>query len=194
MDTAKMVDTLGLVEVHNIPSGVWRADGMVKAAAVVLLKAATLCMGRYLIQIAGERGAVAASVAFARKSGRRLADSFIISHVSPELIRALGRGPMIAQPGEALGVVEARLVAAGIRAADAAIKRADTRLLRFAAGQGIAGKSYFVLSGDVAAVRESVEAAELSLGDRLVESVVLPSPDGAVARALGGHHEHRANL
>ena len=194
MKTASMVDTLGLVEARSIAAGAWLADGMVKAASVALLQAAPLCSGRYLIQVAGEQAAVAASVDFAEKSGRGVVDAFVVPRVSAELVQALGRGPRAARPGEALGVVEARRVAAGIRAADEALKRANTRLLRFAAGQGIAGKSFFVLAGDVAAVRESVAAAQISLGDRLVEATVLPSPVESVARALAGHHPDWVNL
>ena len=88
--------------------------------------------------------------------------------------------------GEALGVVECRNVAAGVDAADKAVKRSDVRLLKFVSGQGIAGKSYFVLGGDVAAVREAVEAACNVLADRLVESVVIPNPAEAMASALTG--------
>lgn len=194
MRTAGMVDTLGLVEARSIAAGAWLADGMVKAASVDLLQAAPLCSGRYLIQVAGEQAAVAASVEFAETSGRCACDAFVVSRVSAELVQALGRGPRAARPGEALGVVEARRVAVGIRAADEALKRADTRLLRFAAGHGIAGKSYFVVAGEVAAVRESVAAAQRSLGDRLVEATVLPSPAESVARALTGHRPDWVDL
>ena len=59
-------------------------------------------------------------------------------------------------------------------------------LLRLVTGSGIRGKSYFVLGGDVASVREAVEAAEVALGDNLVETTVIPRPDAAVFNALTG--------
>ena len=179
------MDTLGVVEAAGIASGTCLADGMVKAADVELLRASTLCSGRFLIVVAGDRGAVETSVATARDSGRKLTGSFVISSVSPQLVAVLRHGEPAAR-GEALGIVESRFVSPAICAADRAVKRSQVRLLKFVTGQGIAGKAYFVLGGDVAAVREAVDAACEVLGSGLVECVVIPSPAGPLARALTG--------
>ena len=179
------MDSLSVVEVMSIASGAELADGMVKVASVDLVRASTLCSGRFIIYVAGDREAVQTSVLFVRESGRKLTGSFVISNVSPLLVAALKKSE-VAMRGEALGVVECRNVAAGVDAADKAVKRSDVRLLTFVSGQGIAGKSYFVLGGDVAAVREAVEAACNVLADRLVESVVIPNPAEAMASALTG--------
>jgi len=179
------MDTLGVVEVVSIASGVELADGMVKAAGVELARAATLCSGRFIIYVGGDRDAVETSVGFARASGKRLTGSFVISHVSPLLMAALKKSEPAVR-GEALGVVECRFVSTGIHAADRAVKRSEVRLLKFVAGQGITGKAYFVLGGDVAAVREAVEAAKEALGDKLIEAVVIPNPAEAMAKALTG--------
>lgn len=179
------MDTLGVVELNSIAAGVELADGMVKVAGVELVRAATLCSGRFIIYVSGDREAVETSVNFARAEQKRLTGSFIISNVSPLLTAALKKSDM-AERGEALGVVEGRFVSIGINAADIAVKKAEVRLLKFVAGQGITGKSFFVLGGDVAAVREAVEAASAALGDKLVEAVVIPSPAEAVAKALTG--------
>ena len=82
--------------------------------------------------------------------------------------------------------MECRNVSAGINAADKAVKKSEVRLLKFVSGQGIMGKSFFVLGGDVAAVREAVEVASEVLADRLVEAVVIPNPAEAMASALTG--------
>ena len=87
---------------------------------------------------------------------------------------------------DAVGVVESRTVAASVAAADVAVKRADVRLVRLVTGQGINGKAYFVLCGDVAAVREAVDAAGKALGDKYIEAVVIPRPEASVLRALVG--------
>ncbi len=179
------MDTLGVVESRSIAVGVELADGMVKAAQVTLVRASTVCSGRYTIYVAGDRQAVGTSVAFARESGRALAGSFVISNVSPYVLEALRHGAAAGE-GEALGVVECRTVSSGIAAADSAVKRSAVRLLRLVTGQGINGKSYFVIGGDVASVREAAQAAREALGRDLVETVVLPRPDAAVAAALTG--------
>lgn len=177
------VDTLGVVESRSIAAGVLLADGMVKAAPVELLRASPICSGRYMIHISGDRQAVGAAVAFAEHSGRALAGSFVISNVSPQLLAALKK-PASAVSGDALGIVECRTASAGIAAADSAVKRSDVRLLRLVIGQGINGKSFFVLGGDVAAVEEASEAAKTVLGAQLIESVVIPRPDDAVVLAV----------
>ena len=179
------MDTLGVVETYSIAAGAELADGMVKAAHVELARATPLCAGRFLIYVSGDREAVETSVNLARAGQKRLTGSFVISNVSPLLIAALKKSQPAAR-GEALGVVESRFVAAGLNAADVAVKKSEIRLLKFVAGQGIVGKSFFVLGGDVAAVREAVAAASDALGDALVEAVVIPSPAEAAAKALTG--------
>ena len=83
------MDTLGVVELSSIAAGAELADGMVKVADVELVRAATLCSGRFIIYVAGDREAVETSVNFARAGQKRLTGSFVISHVSPLLTAAL---------------------------------------------------------------------------------------------------------
>lgn len=179
------MDTLGVVESKSIAVGVELADGMVKAGDVTLVRASTICSGRYTIYVSGERAAVESAVLFATDSGRALMGSFVISQVSKQVIEALKKSTM-AEPGNALGVIECRTVSAGINAADHAVKRAMVKLLRLVTGQGINGKSYFVLSGDVDAVKEATEAAKEALGKYLIEAVIIPRPDASVVSALTG--------
>lgn len=177
------MDTLGVVESRSIAAGVELADGMVKVAQVDLVRASTICSGRFLIFVAGDRAAVETAVGFASGSGRALVGSFVISPVSPQVLAALKKAS--AQPqGDALAVVECRTVSAGVVAADKAVKRADVQVARFVAGQGINGKSYFVLTGDVAAVREASLSARQSLNEQLLDLVIIPRPDPAVVRAV----------
>ena len=177
------MDTLGVVESKSIAAGVQLADGMVKAARVELVRASTICSGRYLIYVSGDREAVERSVALARESGRRLTGSFVISNVSPLVVAALKKSGQ-AEKGDALGVIECRSVSSGVAAADCAVKRSAVKLLRLVTGQGINGKSYFVLSGDVASVSEAADAARSALGRDLIEAVVIPRPDASIVTAL----------
>ena len=123
------MDTLGVVELSSIAAGAELADGMVKVADVELVRAATLCSGRFIIYVAGDREAVETSVNFARAGQKRLTGSFVISHVSPLLTAALKKSEP-ALRGEALGVVESRFVSIGINAADIAVKKSEVRLAR----------------------------------------------------------------
>lgn len=177
------MDSLGIIESRSIAAGAVLADIMVKAAEVTLLKAGTICSGRYMIHVGGDRAAVAASVTAAEAAGYSLAGSYTIGGVSPQVLQALKRGLAVQGQG-AIGVVECRTASSGIAAADEAVKRSAVELARIVTGQGINGKSYFVLTGDVASVREAVDAARETLGKALVEAVVIPSPDTSVVNAL----------
>lgn len=177
------MDTLGIVETRTIASGVLLSDVMMKEADVELVRASTICSGRYIIFIAGDRDAVATAVKSAEDSGRSLVGNFVISNVSPQLLHVLQKGS-VAHPGGALGLVECRNVSSGVVAADSAIKHSNVQLLRFVTGQGINGKSYFVLGGDVASVKDATETAESILGKNLIESIVIPRPNDSVVRSL----------
>lgn len=177
------MDSLGIVEAKTIAAGVALSDAMMKEADVELIRASTICSGRYLVFLGGDREAVSTSVKYAQDSGRSLTGSFVISNVSSQLLAALKRDEP-AYEGGALGVIESRNVSSGIVAADSAVKHSDIQLLRLVTGQGINGKSYFVISGDVASVEDAAETARVALGKYLVDSVVIPRPDKAVVRSL----------
>jgi len=186
------MDTLGIVDSRSIAAGADLADVMLKAAPVALVRAAVICAGRFLIIVEGDREAVETSVAAAVSTGWHLAASYVVSHVSPQVIGALHREPA-PLAGRALGVVECRNAADGVIAADKAVKRADVSLMRLVLGQGIGGKSYFVLTGDVQSVREAAAAAAETLGKSLLQQVVIPQPDAAVVKALAGIAAHDAS-
>lgn len=177
------MDTLGIIECKSIAGGVELADAMMKEADVDLIRASTICSGRYLIFIAGDREAVTTSVQLARNSKRGLTGSFVLSNVSDQLMAALQRED-VGHGGGALGIIECRNVSSGIVAADSAVKHSAIQLLRLVTGQGINGKSYFVIDGDVASVKEAATTAKSILGKNLIEAVVIPRPNVSVVRSL----------
>ncbi|MBI5520479.1 MAG: BMC domain-containing protein [Desulfovibrio sp.] len=188
------MDTLGIVDSRSIAAGAQLADAMAKAAPVDLLRASVVCVGRFLILVSGDRAAVETSVHAARQSGWKLAASYVVPRVSRQVLDVLRGTPPSPPPGPAaLGVIECRNAADGVIAADAAVKRADVVLARMVLGQGIGGKSYFVFTGDVEAVREAAAAAAETLGDSLLHKVVIPQPDPAVTRALAGFASPKAS-
>ena len=121
----------------------------------------------------------------AEGTGFHLAGKYAISPVSQQVQAALRRQPS-PMGGRAMAVIECRNAADGIMAADTAVKKADVSLMRLVMGQGIGGKSYFVLTGDVAAVREAAQAAADALGKRLQQMVVIPQPDAELVKAFTG--------
>lgn len=178
------MDTLGVVETKTIASGVRIADEMLKIADVTLVRASTICSGRYLIFVSGRQADVEMAVGHAHLSNKLTGD-FVISGISAELIAVLKkRVPLKAV--QALALVEASTVSAGVAAADVAVKSADIRLIRFVTGVGICGKSYFVFSGELAAVEEATQKAQQFLGTKYIESTVIARPEPDMIKAIIG--------
>ncbi len=67
-----------------------------------------------------------------------------------------------------------------------AVKAADVELVDLRLGLGIGGKSFVVLTGEVAAVREAIHAGAGIASDRgmLMGNVVIPSPRPEVFQSL----------
>lgn len=86
--------------------------------------------------------------------------------------------------GPALALLEFRTVAAGIRAADAMVKRAPLDTVH--AGTVQPGHFLVLVSGEVACVEEAVLAGRESGSRALVDSILLPQVHPAVVRAMVG--------
>ncbi len=185
------MDTLGIVECRSIASGAALSDKMLKVADIELIRAGTICPGKYIIYIGGSVSSVESAISMADSSGVKLVGSFVISGVSNEIIRAVGRASSILsnkddETIQALGIVESSAVGACIQAADDVLDKADVKLRRIVLGQGIAGKAYFVVTGDLSAVNIAVGEGKRSLDKKLLEAVVIARPEPAVIKNLIG--------
>jgi microcompartment protein CcmL/EutN len=182
-----MFDTFGLVESRTIAIGVLLADCMMKSAQVELIRASTMCSGRYFIQVAGDRSSVETAVKAAKleaeNSDVSLVGSFVISRVHPELIHGL-RSVRDIPHGDAIGVIECRGSSSGLVAADMVLKKSEVHLARMVLGQGISGKSYFVIHGDISNIKEAVGSLKGKKCYDIISTVTLPTPDRSVSDSL----------
>lgn len=180
------MDALGMNEVMSIPTGFLVCDAMLKAADVTLVSSGCVCAGKYYTVVSGEVAAVRAAV----EAGRELAsgvlvDSLVIANVdrsvAPAIMACTDTGDL-----RAVGVMETYSLCAAIHAADAAAKAAEIRLLEVRLGRGLGGKSFVLLTGDVAAVTAAVEAAEALEETRglMGKSVIIPAPHPDLLRSM----------
>lgn len=177
---------IGVVETLSIPLGILAGDQMMKAADVRLVSAQTVCAGKYIVIVAGEVAAVRSAVGVGvEAAAHALVDSLVIPNVDERVIRAMS-GASLAEDVRAVGVIETFSLACAIQAADAAVKAAQVELIEVRLGRGLGGKSFVVLTGEVAAARAAVEAAqqEESTQGLIVSSIVIPSPQMDIVRAL----------
>lgn len=94
----------------------------------------------------------------------------------------------MAQAQNAFGLVETFGYGAAISAADAALKAAGVRILRLepTIGSGGSLSVTIYLSGEVAAVKAAVEAAEIEAGrvGKVVSTDVIPNLDAKVRSGM----------
>ena len=172
------MDAIGFLELNSIAKGVEAADFILKTADVKLLSAKPGCPGKYYILFTGDVAAVKSSLEAGRRTGgSHVVDECVIPRIHPQVVRAIN---MTAAPEHyrAVGVMEFYSVTASVYAADAAVKAADVDLIEVRLGTGIGGKSFVVLTGEVAAVSESVKCGinTPNAGGMVVSHVVIPNP------------------
>lgn len=178
-----MGNAIGMIELTSIARGVMTCDSMLKAASVSLVRASTVCPGKYMIIVAGDTGAVRASMEDGKKQGGEyIVDTLFIPNVHQEVIPAITGTNEIQEKG-AVGVIEFYSVASAINAADIAAKAANVSLMEVRIGYAIGGKGFVSLTGDVGAVKAAISAAEKS-SELYVESTVLPRPEPRLFEAL----------
>lgn len=87
----------------------------------------------------------------------------------------------------ALGMIEVQSIPLGISAGDAMLKAATVQLV--AAQPVCAGKYIVIVTGEVAAVKESVEAGKEAAGQRLIDSMVISHVHDQVPKAINACNE-----
>ncbi|MDF1494898.1 BMC domain-containing protein [Caproiciproducens sp. CPB-2] len=178
-----MSKAIGMIEFSSIARGIETSDYMIKAANVDLLKASTVCPGKYIVLIGGTTGDVKVSMAVGEKyAGEYLVDTLLIPNIHSQLIPAICLTNQVENPG-AVGVLEFYSVASAVTAGDVAAKAANVTLIEIKIGYSIGGKGVVVLTGDVGAVRTAVEAAKKQC-ELLVQTTVIPKPSPKLYETL----------
>ncbi len=151
---------LGLIEFKSIAKGIFATDAIVKKAQVRVLNTNPVCPGKYLVIFAGE----VADVDEALKAGLATGGDMVINdlflpHLHQDVIPAISGATKIEKFG-ALGIIEAFSVASCVAAADIAAKNAPVQLVEIRLANGLGGKAFFVMTGELTDVESSVAAAK----------------------------------
>ena len=170
-----MSKAIGMAEFKTVSAGITAADAMVKTADVEIIEAETVCPGKYIVILTGELSAVNASVETAKTlHATHLIDSFVLGNPAEEIY-----GASHVEVVNSLGIIETYDAAAIIVAADEAAKTADVSLIEIRLARGMCGKSYLLLTGEVAAVEAAIKRAQKSVEPRgmFLDSSVIARPD-----------------
>ncbi len=169
---------IALLEFRSIARGITSADAMIKKAPVLLLEARTVCPGKYIVLIGGEVADVEEAYRAGVDVGNELVvDQLFLPQVHTQIIPAMQACTDV-KGIDALGIIETFSVASAIISADTAVKTTDVQLLELRLANGLGGKAFFPMSGDIAEVEAAIEAGTncLRKSASLVDFSIIPSP------------------
>ena len=174
-----MAKAIAVAEYKTVSAGVTAADAMLKAADVDVVEAATVCPGKYIIVITGQLSAVRAAVdAATSRYPEQHIGSFVLGNPHEGLFAAM-YGTAEVKSLRALGILETFDVASMLVAADNAAKTAEVELIEMRLARGMCGKSYLMLTGEVAAVQAAIDRAKQTAANEgmYLDSSVIARPD-----------------
>ena len=174
-----MSKAIAMVEYSTVATGIQAADIMVKTAEVELIEAEVVCPGKYIVLISGDLSAVRAAIDSSKTHfPAKLIDSFVLGNPHESIFPAIYGATDVENP-RALGVVETYSAASIIVAADVAAKTSLVDLIELRIAKGMCGKSYLLMTGEVASVQAAVDKVKADLKDTamFLDSSVIANPD-----------------
>ena len=187
-DDVELGPAIALLELCSVARGVEVADTILWESDIELIFATPVQPGKYVMLFTGSvQDLRSALCRGAELAGSDLVDQLLIPQVHPQVELALRRGDAhVEGVVDAVGVVETKTVASAIQAADVALKKARVALLELRIANGLGGKSYVSLTGEVSDVRSSVAASagEAETAGHLARHVVIPRPHPELTRFL----------
>lgn len=197
--SAPDMPALGVLELSSIARGVVVADAAMKQAPSLLLMSRPVSSGKHLVMMRGPVAEVEESMRAARdRAGEHLVDSLELPYAHEQIWPVLdtatagswrvpaeqvagsegtgGDGAAGAGTDDSVAIVETATVCAAIEAADAAAKTAEIVVRDARLAVGIAGKSFFTMTGELYDIEAAADAAKAHAGDRLVQVEIIPAP------------------
>jgi microcompartment protein CcmL/EutN len=176
---------LGIIETQSIARGLVCADAMAKKAPVRILQNHPVSPGKFVVVVAGAVADVEEAMgAGGAAAGHLLVDRLFLPYAHEQLAPLLAGHPRAAAI-EAVGVIETFTVVATVLAADAAVKAAQVELLELRLGQGLGGKGFLTLTGELPDVEAAVAAGVAAIAPGLlVISEIIAAPHDDLRQRL----------
>jgi microcompartment protein CcmL/EutN len=168
---------IGLIETNSIAKGLFLADQMVKKAPVEILISKTVSPGKYVVLISGDVASTEEAMhAAIEKVSPFLIDSMFIPNVHPDVLSGIKENYKKMKM-DSLLIAEMATVSSTISALDRGLKAAEVALIRLKLGQGIGGKGYFILTGDLSETQAALSEVQRIFPDgKLLHSEIIARP------------------
>lgn len=169
---------LGMIEYKSVAQGIRSADAIVKRAPVTIFRSHTISPGKYINLFAGDVANVEESLAAGLEVvSDGVVNQIFIPYLHRDLIPAL-KGNIYKAELDSIAIVESLSVCSCIAAADKALKTAPVKLVELKLGQGLGGKGYFILTGNLTDLEVSLEEAKKYIvNDGMLAGVeIIPAP------------------
>lgn len=176
---------IGIIELNSLALGTVVSDAMAKRAPINLLESHPICPGKFLIIVVGEvddiKEAMEAGQHYANYA---LTDSTIIENLHPQVLPAINGANPVGDIG-AVGLLETWVAPSCVIAADAACKAADIRLIEVRLANGLGGKAFMTLTGELHEVEAAIAAGtEAVKSGQLIRKEIIPAPHDHVKPTL----------
>jgi microcompartment protein CcmL/EutN len=169
---------LGMIEYKSVARGIFSCDAMVKKAAVRILETHPICPGKYLTIVCGDVAEVEEAMKVGLETGGDMvvADLFL-PFVHRDVIPALAGIAQI-ENFRSLGIIETFAAATCLQAADIAVKATPVQLVEIRLANGLGGKGYFVMTGELADVEGALAVARdfAAQAGMLAACELIPAP------------------
>jgi len=169
---------LAMIELKSVAKGVVVTDAIVKKAPVKILQTSPVCPGKYMILFAGEVADVEESYHKALEiGGDMIVNDMFIPYLHIDVVPAISGTTKIEEFG-AVGIVESFSISSCVKAADLAAKTTPIKLVEIRLANGLGGKGYFVMTGRLFDVEESLRVAREYVSEQgmLANSEIISSP------------------
>ena len=173
--------TLGMIELKSVARGIAVTDAIAKKAQVKILEAHAVQPGKYIILICGEVAEVEESL----KAGLDVGSDMVINqlflpYIHRSIIPALKgiSNNREAKEVKSIGILESFSMVSCVAAADMALKNTSLELLEIRLAKDLGGKAYFIVSGELPDVQDSLKiSSEYVRKEGMLTAVeVIPSP------------------
>jgi len=171
---------------NGLALGTVVTDAMVKRSPIQILQSHSICPGKVLIVVSGEVDDVKEAMEAGRYYGSyTMTDSTIIENLHEQVLPAIeGANPV--HEISSVGLLETWTCPSCVIAADAACKAAAITLIEVRLANGLGGKAFLTLTGELHEVEAAIEAGKrvAAAEGHLIRVEIIPAPHLAVKPTL----------